>query len=40
MIAGVQQGPGAVNCVYCLQMSESATTDDPEWVRHNEYLNG
>lgn len=33
-IGGVQQGPGAVNYVYCLQMKESATTNDPEWVCH------
>ena len=31
-IAGVQQGPGAVNDVYCLQMEDSPTTGDPEWV--------
>jgi len=33
-IGGVQQGPGSVNYVYCLQMKESATTNDPEWVCH------
>lgn len=32
VFAGVQQGPGAVNHVYCLQMKDSPTTDDPEWV--------
>ena len=35
VFAGVQQGPGAVNDVYCLQMKHSRTTDDPEWVRKN-----
>ena len=32
VFAGVQQGPGAVNDVYCLQMKDGPTTDDPEWV--------
>ena len=32
VFGGVQYGPGAVNHVYCLQMKDSPTTDDPEWV--------
>ena len=32
VFAGVQQGPGAINDVYCLQMKDSPTTDDPKWV--------
>ena len=34
VIAGVQQGPGAVNSVHCL--TESATTSDPEWVCYSD----
>ena len=32
VLAGVQQGPGAISDVYCLQMMYSCVVDDPEWV--------
>ena len=38
VIAGVQEGFGAVNCVHCLQLNESDTTGDLEWVCHNDII--
>ena len=35
VLAGVQQGPGAISDVYCLQMEYSRVVDDPEWVCQN-----
>ena len=32
VFAGVHEGVGAINDVYCLQVQNNPATDDPEWV--------